>query len=67
MAASVTTALVVVPPTIEAAFSASADSVIDPGVTGEWHAPAKSAAEARDTKAVRSFMVLFLLIAMRAS
>src|SRR5436190_20623641 len=65
--ASVTTARVGKPPTIEAVFSASADStVVVAGVTGEWHAPASSAAEARDTNALRSFMMAFLLVAVRA-
>src|SRR5262245_66372880 len=67
--ASVTTARVAVPPTIDAAFSASADSsaVDDGGFTGELHAPAISAADARHKNALRSFMMTFLLIAMRAS
>jgi hypothetical protein len=66
--ARVMTAFVVVPPTIEAALSASADSVTAAGVTGDWpHALASSAADPRDTKALRSFMVAFLLIAVRAS
>jgi hypothetical protein len=66
--ASVRIARVGVPPTIDAAFSASADSsAVDAGVTGDWHALASSAAEARDTIALRSFMMAFLLIAVRAS
>src|SRR5262245_19654543 len=69
--ASVTTALVVVPPTIEAAFSASADSVTDTGVIGDLPHAVASSAKATDTRSEprekNVFMVLFLLIAMRAS
>src|SRR5262245_48456109 len=66
---SVTTARVAVPPTIDAAFSASAESnaVADGGFTGESQPPARSAAETRDERnALRSLMIV-LLIAVRAS
>jgi hypothetical protein len=67
-AASVMTAFVVVPPTIDAALSASADSVTPAGVIGDLpHAAASSATDARDTKAMRSLMFLSSSIAMRAS
>ena len=69
-AASVMTARVGVPPTIDAALSASADSitVTGGGFTGELHALPSSAIEAaRDTNAVRNLMMTVLLTATPAS